>query len=163
MNKFLREPSHNSIRFLYPRFYRVDNLKNDQQDILERFELKEDQILTNIGYLNENLGITTKPYMLWLTFDEVQFDGKIEFFKIIGAYIVDNGEFITFVVYNDVSQDFLLEVFGVNNFDELLESGLDALDEGNTNDLNIRILNVINQLRQDNHGSIQPIKFAFME
>jgi len=74
MNKLLREPNYHSIRYLYPKFYRIDNLKQDQPEILEKYDLKEDQILTNIGYPNETLGIITKPYMLWLTFDEVQFD-----------------------------------------------------------------------------------------
>jgi hypothetical protein len=76
MNKFLREPNYHTIRYLYPRFYRIDNLKQDQPEILDKYELKEEQILTNMGCTSETLGIVTKPYMLWLTFDEVQFNSK---------------------------------------------------------------------------------------
>ena len=83
MNKFLREPNYHTIRYLYPKFYRIDNLKADQPEIMDKYDLKEEQILTNMGYANETLGITTKPYMLWLTFDEVQYDGKFKIFVII--------------------------------------------------------------------------------
>jgi len=77
--------------------------------------------------------------------------------------MVDNGEFISFVIYSDVPQDFLLEVFNCATFDDLVSSGIESLDDTNTNELNVRLLNIINQLRAENHGLVQPIKFLFLE
>jgi hypothetical protein len=75
MNKMLREPHYHTIRYLYPRLYRIDNLKYNQPEILEKYDLKDEQIITNMGYTSETLGITIKPYMLWLTYDEILLEG----------------------------------------------------------------------------------------
>ena len=54
-------------------------------------------------------------------------------------------------------------MFGVSSFDELASSNIDSLDESNNNDINIRIINIVNQIRTDNKGIHQPLKFLFIK
>lgn len=77
--------------------------------------------------------------------------------------MLDNGEFIYIIIYSSITEEFLTQVFGLSTFDELINSGIDALDESNTNDLNVRILSIVQQLRADNKGVVQPVRFLFAE
>ncbi len=81
----------------------------------------------------------------------------------LDAYLLDNGEVIYFIVFNKISEQFLEDVFNLHSFEELVNSGIDSLDESNTSDLNIRLLNIIAHLRLENHGNTQPVKFLFLE
>lgn len=77
INKLFREPVYFIAKYFYPRFYRIDNiLTNQEEDILQRFNLNEDQLISNIGYANGNSGTITKPYMLPLSYDHVEFESN---------------------------------------------------------------------------------------
>ena len=90
--------------------------------------------------------------MLPLSKDNIDFDS---------AYLIDNGEFITLFIFNEIDNKFYNSIFGVNTFDEILESGVNSLNEENDDELNRRILNIISQLRKENFGSYQPIRLFF--
>jgi hypothetical protein len=91
--------------------------------------------------------------LLPLSLDHIDFDS---------AYLIDNGEVINVYVFNYLNEEFYQELFGVENFDSLLEQNIECLDESNTNDLNDRIFNIINQLRKENFGFTQPIKLNLL-
>jgi hypothetical protein len=61
-----------------------------------------------------------------------------------------------------LNEEVYSDLFGVNNFENLLELNLENLDETNTNPLNVKIFNIINQLRKENNGRTQPIKLNLL-
>lgn len=79
------------------------------------------------------------------------------------AYVLDDGEFITIAVYNYVDENFLCDVFNLSSFDEVVNNQIESIDESNTNPLNLKLLNVINQLRIDNRGITQPTRLYLIE
>ena len=79
------------------------------------------------------------------------------------AYLSDDGEYINLYIFNYINPQFYQELFGVESWEEAVQLDLEALDEGNTNDLNIRLLNIISQLRKDNKGFTQPVRLYFLE
>jgi hypothetical protein len=99
------------------------------------------------------LGYTTKPFILPLSLDNIDFDG---------SYLIDNGEFIDLIIFNLNNEDLYLELFGVSTWEEA-SANFESLNEANESDLNIRLLNIINQLRKDNKGNTQPIRLNFIE
>jgi hypothetical protein len=96
----------------------------------------------------------TKPYLLTLSLDYIDFDS---------AYLIDDGEYLNIFVFNYIKEEFYYELFGVNSYEAAIELHLDSLDESNGNDLNVRIVNIINQLRKENKGLTQPLRLSFME
>ena len=50
----------------------------------------------------------------------------------------------------------------MNSFEELVNAKIEALDENNENDLNIRLLNIVNQIRNNNNGVYQPLKIIYI-
>ena len=148
-NKFLREPIFLTIKFLYPKFYRIDDIENGQYDINDE-ESKE----YGIGLLNKKYNIIRKPLLLRLSKDIIDFDC---------AYLFDDGIYIYIFIFNQIDKDFYSELFGFNSFIETKNSHINNLNPENQNELNQRILNVISQLRKDNNGQIQPIYLFFFE
>ena len=112
------------------------------------------QYQKNVGLENPDLGIITKPYLLPLSLDHIDFDC---------AYLSDDGEFINLYIFNYINTEFYQELFGVNTWEEAVSLGLEGLDDSNTNDLNVRILNIISQLRKENKGYTQPVRLIFLE
>ena len=45
----------------------------------------------------------------------------------------------------------------------IVDSSTQVVDENNSNDLNIRLVNIINQMKQENQWIQQPVKFLFIE
>lgn len=115
------------------------------------FKIKNYQ--SNIGQIDEELGEYIKPHLLPLSLDHIDFDS---------AYIIDNSEVINVFVFNYLNEEFYQEIFGVESFDTLLEQYIERLDENNTNDLNVRLFNIISQLRKENFGFTQPIKLNLL-
>jgi protein transport protein SEC24 len=152
MSKFMREPLYHTIKSLYPKFFRIDDIQLDQSSKFR--ESESEFIITDVGMLNEKLNIITKPYIIPLSLDNIDFNC---------AYIADDGEYISIFIFNYVQPNFFQELFGVDSFDLALGLNVESLDENNTNDLNVRILNIINQLRKDNYGSTQPVKIYFLK
>lgn len=79
-----------------------------------------------------------------------------------GAYILDNGEYLNIYIFDQINSLFYSEIFEVESFYKIDRSEIKQLDENNTNELNVRIYNLINQFRQDNKGLNQPIRMYFL-
>jgi len=148
-HKLLREPIFSTIKFLYPKFYRIDDIEKDQYDIN-----KEELKVYDIGLINKEINAIQKPLLLRLSKDIIDFDC---------AYLIDDGEFIYIFIFNQIDIAFYFDLFGTNNFEETKNLGITALNPENNSELNQRILNIISQLRKENKGCIQPIRLFFIE
>ena len=148
-NKLLREPINRTIKFLYPKFYRIDNIKKGQYDINN-----EENRIYNIGLLNEKYNIINKPLLLRLSKYEIDFDS---------AYLIDDGIYINIFIFNQINSNFYQDLFNIGNFYDLKNKGINELNQENQTELNQRILNIISQLRNENDDYIQPIRIFFFE
>ena len=146
MNKLLREPLYSTMKFLYPKFYRIDNIEKIQTNINNSIKID------NIGLLNEKYNIIQKPLLLRLSKDVIDFDC---------AYLIDNGCFIYLFIFNQIEGNFYNDLFGVDTFDEAKNIEDIGLDEENKNDINVRLVNIISQLRKENSGHFQPVRIFF--
>ena len=148
-HKFLREPIFSMIKFLYPKFYRIDDIEKDQYDIN-----KEELKVYDIGLINKEINVIQKPLLLRLSKDIIDFDC---------AYLIDDGEFIYIFIFNQIDIAFYFDLFGANNFYVVKNLFINSLNDENNSELNQRILNIISQLRKENKGCIQPIHLFFIE
>ena len=148
MNKLLREPIYSTTKFLYPKFYRIDNIDKTQTNNSKNIKIE------NIGMINEQYNIVQKPLLLRLSKDVIDFDC---------AYLIDNGCYIYIFVFNCIEGNFYNDIFGVPTFEEAKSLENFVLDEENQNDINQRLLNIISQLRKENSGHFQPVKIFFFE
>ena len=148
INKLLREPIYSSMKYLYPKFYRIDNIEGPQ------FNINKTVKIDNIGLINEKYNIIQKPILLRLSKDIIDFDC---------AYLIDNGYYIYLFIFNHIEGNFYNDIFGVETYEEAKNSGITNLDEGNPSDLNQRLINIISQLRKENGGNYQPIRIIFLE
>ena len=146
-NKLLREPIYSTTKFLYPKFYRIDNIEKEQTNI-NNFKVE------NIGLVNEKYNIIQKPLLLRLSKDVIDFDC---------AYLIDNGCYIYLFIFNHIEGNFYNDLFGVQTFGEAKQLEDVVLDEENQSDLNQRLLNIISQLRKENSGHFQPVRIFFFE
>ena len=48
MNKILREPVYQTIKYLYPKFYRVDDIAAGRQEIVDRLKIENENIIVII-------------------------------------------------------------------------------------------------------------------
>ena len=147
MNKLLREPIYSTTKFLYPKFYRIDNIEKEQTNLNN---IKVD----NIGLVNEKYNIIQKPLLLRLSKDVIDFDC---------AYLIDNGCYIYLFIFNHIEGNFYNDLFGVQSFEEAKQLEDVVLDEENQSDLNQRLLNIISQLRKENSGHFQPVRIFFFD
>jgi hypothetical protein len=145
MNKLLREPIYSTMKFLYPKFYRIDNIESVQTG-------NNNIKIENIGLINDKYNIVQKPLLLRLSKDVIDFDC---------AYLIDNGCFIYLFIFNQIEGNFYSDLFGVSTFDEAKNLEDIMLDEENQTDLNQRLLNIISQLRKENSGHFQPVRIFF--
>lgn len=144
MGKFMRDPLYSTIKFLYPRFYRIDDVVTYCCEPIE-----------NVGLLNEKYNIIQKPNLLPLSKDNIDFDC---------AYLIDNGDFINLFIFDQIDPNFYIDVFGVSSWEEGKEKeGELALNEENHTDINQRLLNIISQLRSENSGHFQPVRIFFVD
>ena len=148
MNKLLREPLYSTAKFLYPKFYRIDNIEGSQTNNNNTIKID------NIGLINEKYDIIQKPLLLRLSKDVIDFDC---------AYLIDNGCYIYLFIFNHIEGNFYNDIFGVPTFEEAKELENFVLDEENTSDLNQRLLNIISQLRKENSGHFQPVRIFLYE
>jgi hypothetical protein len=146
MNKLLRDPIYGTTKFLYPKFYRIDNIEGEQTI--------NGMTINNIGLINEKYNIIQKPVLLRLSKDLIDFDC---------AYLIDNGCYIYLFIFNQIEGQFYKDLFGVETFEEANNLEISNLDEENQSDLNQRLLNIISQLRKENNGYVQPIRLFFFE
>ena len=148
INKLLREPIYSTMKYLYPKFYRIDDIEGPQ--INNTKSIKVD----NIGLINEKYNIIQKPILLRLSKDIIDFDC---------AYLIDNGYFIHLFIFNHIEGNFYNDVFGVQTYEEAKNSGITNLVEENMSDLNQRLINIVSQLRKENGGNFQPLRIVFLE
>ena len=146
MNKLLRDPIYSTTKFLYPKFYRIDNIEGEQTI--------NTTTIGNIGLINEKYNIIQKPVLLRLSKDLIDFDC---------AYLIDNGCYIYLFIFNQIEGQFYKDLFGVETFEEANNLEISNLDEENQSDLNQRLLNIISQLRKENSGHFQPVRIFFFE
>ena len=146
-NKLLREPIYSTTKFLYPKFYRIDNIETEQINPSKSIKIE------NIGLINEKYNIIQKPLLLRLSKDVIDFDC---------AYLIDNGCYIYIFIFNHIEGNFYYDMFGVQSYEEA-KSTVTGLDEENQSDINQRVLNIISQLRTENSGHFQPIRLFFFE
>jgi protein transport protein SEC24 len=147
MNKLLREPIYSTTKFLYPKFYRIDDIEKEQINSNNSIKIE------NIGLTNEKYNIIQKPLLLRLSKDIIDFDC---------AYLIDNGCYIYIFIFNHIEGNFYKDIFGVETYEEA-KSLSPTLNEENESDLNQRLLNIITQLRKENSEHIQPIRLFFFE
>ena len=148
--KIMKEPIESTIKSLYPKLYRIDDIQRDQ---LHKFQVENATIKENIGIFNEEYQMIQKPYVLPLSKDSIDFDN---------AYILDDGEYITVFIFDQIDEKFYIDLFGVSTWKEAKEVNQN-LSEDNQSDLNIRVLNIISQLKKENKGSYQPVRLMFYE
>ena len=148
-NKLLREPIFRSIKFLYPKFYRIDDIEKGQYDIND-----ENKRVDNIGLINEEYNIIQKPILLRLSKDVIDFDC---------AYLIDDGIFIYIFIFNQIDTQFFQDLFNVNTFEETKNLGSISFNQDNTSELNQRLLNIFSQIRNDNDDYCQPIRIFFWD
>ena len=151
-------PIYSVIKILYPKFYRIDDIQTDQTYISKNVKDKT-LIRKNLGYINESLNIIEKPYMLRLSKDSIDFDC---------AYLIDDGVYINIYVFESIEFDFYYNVFNCQDWDDCIKHYITTIEEEhednnkNKNDLKIRILNIINELRNENYGKTQPLRLYFL-
>ena len=138
MCKLMRDPLSKTMKFLYPQFYRIDNI------------ITRD---ASIGTVNEQYKIIRKPEMLPLSKDNIDFDC---------AYLIDNGEYISVFVFDQIDEAFYVDIFGVRSWDDAVQQGVAALNEDIDSELNTKVFNIISQLRYENAGHYQPICVHFL-
>lgn len=80
-------------------------------------------------------------------------------FNKLGSYIIDNGEYINIFILNQNNPEVYQQLFEVNSFEEIT---YENINEANESDLNQRVVNIINQMRSDNGGQIQPYRTFFI-
>ena len=148
INKLLREPIYSSMKFLYPKFYRIDDIEGQQ--INQNKSIK----IENIGLINEKYNIIQKPLLLRLSKDVIDFDC---------AYLIDNGYFIYLFIFDGIEGNFYNDLFNVPTYEEAKAAGITNLDEENQSDLNQRLINIVSQLRKENGGNYQPLRIIFLE
>lgn len=148
-NKSLREPIFRSIKFLYPIFYRIDNIEKGKYDINN-----ENKRVNNIGLINEEYNIIQKPLLLRLSKDVIYFDC---------AYLIDDGTFIYIFIFNKIDIKFYQDLFNVNTFEEAKNLGNISFNQDNESELNQRLLNIFSQIRNDNDDYCQPIRIFFWD
>ena len=148
-NKLMREPVSSTIKYLYPKLYRIDDIEKGQYD-LNNDEIK----IYDIGFINEKYNIIQKPLLLRLSKDVIDFDC---------AYLIDDGIFIYIYIFNEIDTNFYSDLFNVDSFKEAKNLGINSLDQENLCELNKRILNIISQLREENNKYIQTIRLFFLD
>ena len=132
--------------------YRIDDIQFDQ--LYNSVNIVDKSlIIHDIGKLNTKYNIIQKPYMLRLSLDSIDFDS---------AYIINDGEYITVLIFDKIGYDFYNDVFSVATWNDCVDKCIYEIDTSNKSDINERILNIIEQIRNENNGQLQPVKFHFL-
>ena len=156
--QILSLPIYSVIKMLYPKFYRLDDIQNDQTYFTTNVKDKT-LIRHNIGYLNEKLNIIEKPYMLRLSKDSIDFDS---------AFLIDDGIYINIYIFEYIEFDFYKIIFNCQDWDDCIKNFITTIEDdgennnNKNNDLKQRILNIISELRDENYGKIQPVRLYFL-
>ena len=153
--KINRAPLYTVLKLLYPKFYRIDDIINEEPTENNPNIVKNEKFnksLKNIGLLNQ-YNIIQKPYLISLSKDNIDFDS---------AFMIDDGNYITLIIFDQINSNFYQDLFGFGSYQEVIDNGIMTLDENNQSELNTRIFNIISQLRTENLGYFQPIRILFL-
>lgn len=77
------------------------------------------------------------------------------------AFIVDNGDYIFFYIGNYVSEEFVQQVFGYQNFNDLKFSGVTAFVPLES-EVSQRLSSLIEQIRTERGGSYPPMRMIYV-
>ena len=148
----MKSPRDHIMKLLYPQMYRIDDIQFDQ--LYNSVNIVDKSlIIHDIGKLNTKYNIIQKPYMLRLSLDSIDFDS---------AYMINDGEYITVLIFDKIGYDFYNDVFSVATWNDCVDKCIYEIDTSNKSDINERILNIIEQIRNENNGQLQPVKFHFL-
>ena len=78
------------------------------------------------------------------------------------AYIVDNGEYIFFYIGNYVNEDFIQNVFGYQNFNDLKFSQVTTFTPLEGSDVSQRLSALIEQIRTEKGGAYPPMRMVYV-
>ena len=74
------------------------------------------------------------------------------------CYLIDDGNYISLLIFDKLNKDFYFNLFNLNSFEDIKKNKILSLDEENENNLNVKLFNIIYQLRNENSGFNQPIR-----
>ncbi len=143
LNKIMREPLYKTLKLLYPKMYRIDNIQKVKLDDNTLFSFYD------IGTFINDYNIYLKPNLLRLSKDIIDMDK---------SYLIDDGDYINLFIFDKLNSEFYYNLFNMKTFEEIKENNILSLDEENQNYLNLRLLNIIYQLRIENNGYNQPVR-----
>lgn len=79
------------------------------------------------------------------------------------AYLSDDGETLYIFIFHQLNKAFYYDMFKVLSYESALHNNIKTLDENIESSLNLKVFNILNQLRIDNLGKTQGIKLIFLE
>lgn len=78
INRIFSDPNYLVAKMMYPKLYRVDNMNGSQEEeIALMTNITHEQLLYDIGEPN-NYGTYTKPYLIPLSYDNIEFESKLK-------------------------------------------------------------------------------------
>ena len=133
VNRFKKAPLKLFYKMLYPRIYRVDNcMKYDEE--------QEGVKIRHVGLIDELTEEVRLPLTGTSLYDAMDFKG---------IFIVDCGFELHTLIMGEVPDEKLETFFGVQWKDV---GDVKSWDENNKNEENVRVLNILTQLREDNYN-----------
>lgn len=164
LNFLISSPLNITIKTIYPRLYRLDNLvtsKNENkidQNCDDQTQHSEEEVVEKNENLNTSNMQTTKcnffsPHIYPLSLDYTSLDA---------ALIYDNGYYIKIIIGSEINSEFIQKIFGLDNFSHLK----DRLSEIDLNNLIIHeeFNNFLFKLRVNNYNfGYQSIKLILIE
>lgn len=150
-SKMMRDSLDSCTKWLYPRFYRIDDIELDQT-YNAKYVTDKSLIISDIGETNK-YGIIQKPYMLRLSIDNIDFDS---------AYLIDNGDFIDLIIFDCIQYEFYDNIFAKETWSDCVEANISEIVEDDSKKLNVKLRNVIDELRKENGNKVQPLRIIFM-
>ena len=144
------------IKKLYPKLYNVSSILDQE---------------SHVGKLTQH-GLVVKPKNIPTAREKLLNHCNIQIihYCVLGAFLIDNGDFIYFQIGSDISIQFLQEVnikyaflikfikvFGVSEIAEARHGNEDRIRQTET-DSSARLLSIVDYLRKEKGGAYQQLK-----
>ena len=120
----------------YPRIYAIHNIEDQAQET---------------GLANSN-GLISLPTLI---------GSSIEFLKPSGVYLINNGERLIIFIGKETNETFIQQVWGMNSVQELFENPEYWTLQDLENEINARVLAVIEEIRRRTPGCYLPLGMFF--
>ena len=88
-----------------------------------------------------------------LSIDNIDFDS---------AYLIDNGDFIDLIIFDCIQYEFYDNIFAKETWSDCVEANISEIVEDDSKKLNVKLRNVIDELRKENGNKVQPLRIIFM-